>query len=176
MSQSAPFRNLDALYDKVQVHSDRVMDAYAGKFKCRKGCSDCCSSDRSVSAVEYANAARVLAELPEKKRTRLQAQKPSKKRCSMLLDGVCSIYEARPLICRSHGLPLVLERSKGRQMVDVCPLNFTDGSLAKVPPEDLLAQGTVDSILVAVNALYCQEEGGDPRKRRQLASLLESSD
>jgi Fe-S-cluster containining protein len=91
----------------------------------------------------------------------------------MLLDGACSVYEARPLICRSHGLPLVLERSKGRQMVDVCPLNFTDGSLATLPPEDLLAQGTVDSILVAVNALYCQEEGGDPRKRRQLASLLD---
>lgn len=170
---SDPFRNLGALYQKVQVHSDRVMDTYAGKFKCRKGCSDCCSSDRSVSAVEFANVARVLSELPEKKLARLKSQPRSKKRCSMLLDGNCAVYEARPLICRGHGLPLVLERSKGRQMVDVCPLNFTDGSLAKVPREDLLAQGTVDSILVAVNALYCQEEGGDPRKRRQVAELLE---
>lgn len=169
---SDPYRNLRALYDKVQVHSDRVMDAYAGKFQCRKGCSDCCSSDRSVSAVEYANVARVLAELPEKKRERLKSQPRSKKRCSMLLDGQCAVYEARPLICRSHGLPLVLERSKGRQYVDVCPLNFSDGSLGSVPPEDLLAQGTVDSILVAVNALYCQEEGGEPKKRRNLASLL----
>ncbi|MFT5583466.1 MAG: Fe-S-cluster containining protein [Cognaticolwellia sp.] len=170
---SDPFRNLGALYEKVQVHSDRVMDTYAGKFKCRRGCSDCCSSDRSVSAVEYANVENALSELPEKTLSRLRSLPGSKKSCSMLLDGACTVYKARPLICRGHGLPLVLERSKGRQFVDVCPLNFTDGSLATLPPEDLLAQGTVDSILVAVNALYCQEEGGEPRKRRQLASLLE---
>ena len=170
---SDPFRNLSALYEKVQVHSDRIMDTYSSKFQCRRGCSDCRSSDRSVSAVEYANVAQALSEVPEKTLSRLKSQPRSKKRCSMLLDGACSVYKARPLICRSHGLPLVLERSKGRQIVDVCPLNFKDGSLGTLPPEDLLAQGTVDSILVAVNALHCQEEGGEPRKRRQLASLLE---
>ena len=42
-----------------------------------------------------------------------------------MLDGQCAIYEARPLICRTHGLAIGVDGG-----LDHCPLNFE-----KEPPE-----------------------------------------
>lgn len=173
MDASDPLRNLPTLYAKVAAHGDRVMATYPKAFACKAGCSGCCDSDRKVSAVEHANVKRAFDALSPQIQDKLKAQPASKKRCSMLLNDRCAVYEARPLICRSHGLPVVLERAKGKRVLDVCPLNFTDGSAAQLPFEDVLNVGTIDSILTAVNLLYCQEAGGDPRKRQALRTLLE---
>jgi len=44
-------------------------------------------------------------------------------RCCLLKEGRCLVYESRPLICRSHGLPLVSnDLTEGE--VDCCPLNI----------------------------------------------------
>lgn len=40
-------------------------------------------------------------------------------------DGACSIYEARPLICRKFGMPLYNPRRPG--VLGACELNFRDG-------------------------------------------------
>jgi hypothetical protein len=45
--------------------------------------------------------------------------------CPALEDGVCQIYEYRPLICRKFGIPLYNPDRPGR--VYACELNFGDG-------------------------------------------------
>ena len=40
-------------------------------------------------------------------------------------DGACAIYDSRPLVCRTFGLPL---RDGPRFIGDVCELNFTTAS------------------------------------------------
>jgi Fe-S-cluster containining protein len=40
-------------------------------------------------------------------------------------SGSCLIYESRPLVCRTFGLPI---REAERYIGDVCELNFTEGS------------------------------------------------
>jgi len=49
--------------------------------------------------------------------------------CTFLYEGQCSIYEARPLICRTQGLPLFVA---SENVLDYCPLNFKDGDPEKV--------------------------------------------
>lgn len=44
--------------------------------------------------------------------------------CPFLIEGLCSIYESRPLICRTHGLPLLYMGEDAWQM-SWCELNFT---------------------------------------------------
>jgi Fe-S-cluster containining protein len=44
--------------------------------------------------------------------------------CPMLVDGFCTIYESRPFICRSHGLPLLSMGEDGWELSH-CELNFT---------------------------------------------------
>lgn len=45
--------------------------------------------------------------------------------CPALRNGVCTIYEYRPLICRKFGIPLYNPDKPGR--VYACELNFRDG-------------------------------------------------
>ena len=44
-------------------------------------------------------------------------------------QGVCQIYEARPLVCRTFGLPL---RNGPEFMAEVCELNFTEATAAQI--------------------------------------------
>jgi Fe-S-cluster containining protein len=43
-------------------------------------------------------------------------------------NGACLMYEHRPLVCRTFGLPL---RNGDRYLGDVCELNFTSASAAE---------------------------------------------
>ena len=163
---SDPLRNLRALRHKVDEHSRRVTGQHAAAFACRRGCDGCCQTERGVSDVEFRALEEAVARLGEEERSRLRAQREAE-HCTLLLDGVCAVYEERPLICRSHGLPLVME---GR--LDVCPLNFVDLGLESLPLSDVLNVDSVTAVLVAVNALYCQEEQGDPQRRRPVGDLF----
>ena len=162
---SAPLRNLRALREKVDQHSARVFSAYPQHFACRAGCDRCCQSERTVSDVEHASLTEAVAALPPLTRARLAEQTSAG--CSLLLDGQCSVYADRPLICRSHGLPLMMD---GRR--DTCPLNFKDLPIAALPEQDVLGVEALTTVLVAVNKLYCEEQGGDPLRRRAVGGLV----
>jgi len=156
----------------VQAHADRISAAYAGKLACRAGCSGCCATDRTVTDVEAANIARAVAALPPE----TQAKLGKGKGCTMLVNDRCAIYADRPLICRSHGLPVDTGADDGPGR-DVCPLNFTDGSLILLPETDVLSLTTVNTILGAINMLYCREAGlagidTKAKRRRSLKVLL----
>ena len=50
--------------------------------------------------------------------------------CPALSDqGVCQIYESRPLVCRTFGLPL---RNGPEYLPEVCELNFVDATAAQM--------------------------------------------
>ncbi len=161
-----PLRNLEVLRDRVHNHSQRVLLEHAAHFACRRGCTDCCQTERTVTDVEFEALARAVAALDEPTRARL-AEQVGGDPCPLLLDGACSVYDERPLICRSHGLPLVMAGQH-----DVCPLNFTERSVLTLPDHDLLSVDTLTAVLVAVNALYCQEEDGDAKRRRPVGELF----
>ena len=71
----------------------------------------------------------------------------------------------RPIICRSHGLPVRLDDGD-----DVCPLNFSGGDLSDVPVDDILALSTTNMILSAVDQLYVQQTGASS-DREALSSV-----
>jgi hypothetical protein len=163
-----PFRNLTVLRERVHNHGQRVLLQYAEHFACRLGCTGCCQTERTVNDVEFDALAAAANALDEPIRSRLASNTDSDS-CPLLLDGGCALYEERPLICRSHGLPLVMEGQH-----DVCPLNFTERSILTLPDTDLISVDTLTAVLVAVNALYCQETDGDAHRRRPVSELFRS--
>jgi hypothetical protein len=88
------------------------------------------------------------------------------------VDGVCVLYLARPIICRTHGLP-VLARSENAQFVDFCPRNFT---LAETIPGHLIIDlDQLNTTLVAINALFVSSyftENPPPTERLTIADAL----
>jgi Fe-S-cluster containining protein len=111
-------RRVDDHFAAAQARSPDAM-------RCGPGCDRCCHVRISVFAIEADRiAARLRAiaqEDPElRERVRVQANDPAlADRCALLVDGRCAVYDERPMICRSHGVPV---RTEGE--TTCCPLNF----------------------------------------------------
>lgn len=116
---------------------------HLNNMSCRLGCSKCCYVELSIFQAEayvilewvnflsleekqnFLNELRT-SEQPKQKNTLGKISKP----CAFLRNGKCTIYEIRPTICRTQGLPLQYkisdEKNQVQLAVDVCPLNFTE--------------------------------------------------
>ena len=101
---------------------------------------------------------------------------PSQKPYCEFLDvaGACQIYPFRPLVCRTHGLPLKMDSLESvssslslrilNDEVVTCQLNFvTDQDPA---PQDVLNDLQVQRLLHVVNARFCENNQiSDPLRR-----------
>jgi len=164
-----------ALAAKVDVFFDRVLDAHRAEMQCGSGCSDCCSVRLTVTLVEAATIAAALAEMAEEARGTIAARAVASgpERCAALdADHRCSIYAARPLVCRSHGAP-IRRRDPDRSLpvVDACPRNFT-GGFADVPEADGFDQETISTVLAALDAALADAVGTERGIRLDLGDLL----
>ncbi|HLO76183.1 MAG TPA: YkgJ family cysteine cluster protein [Magnetospirillum sp.] len=66
---------------------------------CRRGCGWCCHQRVGAAAVEVLTMARALRQRPQALAA-LAAWQPGQP-CAFLKDGACSVYDVRPLKCRS---------------------------------------------------------------------------
>lgn len=73
--------------------------------------------------------------------------------------GDCAVYAVRPILCRTHGLPIQLETGR-----DICPLS------GRPAVGQALNLTTINALLTAVNARFC-EQSGVPDARVPLESL-----
>ena len=167
-------------YDQLLTKADAFFDAARERgadLQCAEGCVACCHVELSVCRVE---ADRIREHVRASEARDVLAERASKDtdgECVMLVDGRCAIYSARPLVCRTQGLPLAYPpgvvpeeavRARG-DGVDVtwCPLNFTSG----LDSADILAASTLDEALVLVNRAHCDALGSDPLERLFLREI-----
>lgn len=91
-----PYKKLLMLYDLM----DQLSAAMSPAMPCKKGCSSCCHYNVSVSEIEVA----YIEQASKTKRAKRLA--PAKEfhgtPCTFLKNGACSIYSARPFVCRRH--------------------------------------------------------------------------
>ena len=131
---TGPDPHLVTLRARVDRHFEAAVERSPEQFACRAGCERCCHQRFSVFAVEAAPIREALAALARtdpglRQRIREQGRDADSSRCALLVDGRCSVYAQRPLICRSHGLPIATadpEQPEGPLRLDHCPLNFVD--------------------------------------------------
>lgn len=76
-------------------------------------------------------------------------------------DGSCSIYEVRPIICRTHGAPVSwMEEDDGggnkEESRDVCPLNFEGVNLKELQAQDVISLDKLNTILSVIARHYVQ--------------------
>lgn len=166
MRVSSSYKNfikqVDASVAELQAH-------YSKHLICKAGCSGCCHHHLSVFAVEAETARAAIEALPADLRVRVeeQAHKVVERdqqgqpvACPLLVDDRCSIYESRPLICRTQGLPLLVEAEDGEQEVDFCPLNFTEpGAVEDLDEDHLVPLDAMNLQLALINLQYCRETG-----------------
>ena len=133
----------------------RVMEAQPEQLQCGRGCSLCCYGLFEIGSADIPLLAEGLAKLHPARRKKIvrrakeiveSSAHPDLRECSPIEkdrffdrtaetpcpnlddDGQCMIYEHRPLVCRTFGLPL---RNGATYLGDICDLNFTNATQAQ---------------------------------------------
>ncbi|MCU0658155.1 MAG: YkgJ family cysteine cluster protein [Polyangiaceae bacterium] len=170
---------LRQLAARVDAFFAAVHSRHGASMQCSSGCHDCCLPGLSCTPVEAAALRLALRSLPAEAREalRLRALAPPSDRCILLdLQGRCVAYEARPLICRSHGVPVRVRDRRGLPLVDACIRNFSTEGPGALPASDVLDQQTLSTVLLAIDALHAQEQGLAPGGRVELLALALEED
>lgn len=89
---------------KIYSLMTEVNQAVKPYIACGKGCSDCCKMNVSISAIEAdrlsATSRKPMAVV--KRPVLHPEQEFSGVPCPFLVEDTCSVYEARPYVCRAH--------------------------------------------------------------------------
>ena len=118
------FTKLKELYDAIDKATAQIAQTHQKEFRCSPGCSDCCHAAFDVSLVEGYYILQNFRELPRKvRRIALKNADRAMKawnrmltdraeiakvriRCPLLADDDrCMTYKARPVNCRTYGVP-----------------------------------------------------------------------
>ncbi len=160
--------NYRALVRRADDHARAVFTRYGSHMACQKGCDDCCRF-LSLFPVEAAALSAAFLELPPESRALIETACAQDTECPLLHNHECLLYAARPLICRTHGLPVCFKEQDSLK-VDFCPENFKD--LTKLPGDALLDLDQLNTTLAAVNALFLNSIDADLPDRIPISQAL----
>lgn len=161
--------NYHLLLRKVDELCAAVSRDFAEQIQCRAGCSGCCR-EITLFPVEAAALLLALAGLSPEAAAQLAAASGAGQggRCPLLADGLCLVYANRPVICRTHGLPLLL-KIDGETRVDFCPENFQGAK--SLPGQAIINLELLNHALVTINALFVEKTAAAPSKSGQRQSI-----
>lgn len=158
----------DAYFDFIKFVDERIVELekiHSKNIVCAKKCSSCCI-DTTVLPIEFFSILSVLI-------TKNIKPDITKENCSLLKKSLCQIYELRPLICRTHGLPLAYGEDEDplAKSISFCELNFK----SKIPDfndKNILDMDELNIELVRLNEKFLKSYDGELPERMDLKDLL----
>lgn len=149
-------------YQKMIVDVDRlsrrIVSRHRDHIACTRRCAgNCCRIHVSVYPVEAISMARALHKLAPDLRRRIQHKARHTNSfgpCPLLEDRTCLMYDARALICRTHGLPMLTEY-KDHRAIGFCQKNFRNG--APISEDDIFNLSSMNKSLAAINRKFVNE-------------------
>ncbi len=146
----------ERLQETLRIHAEvdervrRLHLIHGDRLQCRKGCASCCIDDLTVFEVEAQRIREWCSEV--------LAEEPYPEGACAFLDGegACRIYEHRPYVCRTQGLPLrwyaTDDDGKTVEWRDICERNETGAPIVSLPDESCWLVGPVEARLVGLQA------------------------
>jgi Fe-S-cluster containining protein len=168
-------KNYKQLTARVDALCSDIAATLGDQITCSAGCSSCCTAI-TVFPVEAAAIRDALESLPERKAREIHlhiADHSDDERCPLLFNHRCLLYDARPIICRTHGLPIVYT-SEGQRSSDCCPLNLTEAT--SVSGSSVVDLDKLNTLLVAVNSIYLsQTDSIESPERLTIAEVIRNT-
>jgi Fe-S-cluster containining protein len=140
------------LRDQVDQLVGRLETIHRDAIQCKQGCTHCCVN-LTVWPVEFFAIAEDLGAAGIKPVFDPTAA------CGFLKDGLCQIYAFRPIICRTHGLPLVYlddEQDEPAYGVTFCEKNFQEADDSAFGPDNTLDMDAVNQALAHLQAAFVE--------------------
>lgn len=159
------------LLAQLDAEIERLCRGYGRQLKCRETCSSCCT-ELTLLPIEAESVRRACSVLPIEHRKVIRRQAGSTgTSCPFLSRRRCLIYPARPIICRTHGLPVAYVDPE-REIVEVsaCPLNFPPKH--EFDQEGLLFLDPFNDQLMRLNVLLGQDPPPGPTRRILMRELF----
>ncbi|HAQ60663.1 TPA: hypothetical protein DCR49_01465 [Candidatus Delongbacteria bacterium] len=158
----------DAYFDFIKFVDEKIsaLEQIHSKYLvCKKKCSSCCM-DTTVLPIEFFS----ILSAVKSKNINISVSKES---CSLLKKSLCQIYEIRPLICRTHGLPLAYGQDDDplSKSVSFCELNFTK-RIPAFKDSNILDMDELNIELVRLNEKFLKSYDGELPERMELKDLI----
>jgi len=157
-----------SLIEKLDTHEAKLLQKYGEYVRCTKGCSECCILE-SVFPVDAYVIYKAITSGEIDSNSLSFDETPG--RCVFLKNDLCSIYSARPVICRTHGYPVLVDGK-----ADFCPENFKN--LKTIDSEYILDLENLNRALASINIIFQREIETDEiflKERITLKELKEFS-
>ena len=151
------------LRSAIDLHVQQLEEKHSKNMACKKGCDMCCLNF-DVFPIEFdAIKKQVTEQYPETLHQELPLDIGEK--CLFLVDHQCAIYQARPIICRTHGYPLLYMNDSGDQWeLSHCELNFNAVEEDYFHEENTYPQDTYNSQLFMLNKTYIKTAHPDKKE------------
>ncbi len=166
-------RNYRDFLARVDQICREIETAFAPSIACHAGCNGCCRHI-SLFPVEAAALTAAVGSLPPDQASHVRARALGTSPdgpCPLLENGRCLLYEARPIICRTHGLP-VLTLREGKKTVDFCPKNFL--GIRSLPGTAVIDLDRLNTTLAAIDTLFVQESSTDSPRGSDRMTIAEA--
>lgn len=176
------FLHYQKLLSDIEIITKDLKERFSQQITCHLGCIGCCQQQLTLSLIEVDFISLAIKNLPtnQQQKILLAAQaiknKTNQTNACPLLDNIsCSVYESRPVICRTHGFPITFKDEESEELfLDVCPLNFSeDGESVELNLTDTIDIDRLNLRLAAINYTYSRDELGDGKKSAERMEMSE---
>ena len=153
MNEQHYFESYRKLRDDIDIQANRLEKIHKEHMECKKGCDSCCI-DYSILPIEFFYILNALKKI----KISLPDLNPGiKDKCTFLSGHSCTIYEHRPIICRTHGLPLIFMNDDNEWELSACQLNFAKFDFNEFSLENTYQQDLYNSKLFMLNKEYLNQ-------------------
>jgi uncharacterized protein len=149
MQKNKLFDDYFSLRDELDVYCSRLYEFHVPHLMCKAGCDQCCM-DFGMLPIEFFAIRQEAGE-----RIRNGEVSLSESGCPFLIDHRCVIYQSRPFICRTQGLPLLFMNDDQCEL-SACELNFTEFDFDEFSEENTFPQDQYNSRLFLLNLKFIE--------------------
>lgn len=143
------FKEYFAIRDEMDLHCAELYKLHAPHLNCKAGCDSCCM-DFSIFPVEFFAIKKQAGD-----NLKNGIKPASDGECPFLVNHRCVIYDARPIICRTQGLPLLYMGDEQWEL-SACELNFTGFDFDEFTEENTFPQDRYNSRLFLLNQKFIE--------------------
>lgn len=147
------FDEYKLLRNKIDNLANHLEKSHKNHIECKKGCDMCCM-DYNIFPLEFYF---IVKDLKEKKLLPENSSNNKENSCVFLIKHSCSIYQQRPIICRTHGLPLLFMNEDSDWELSACELNFTQFNFEEFTLKNTFPQDKYNSKLFLLNKAFISE-------------------
>lgn len=139
------------LINEIEHITEKLSNIHSQHIKCCKTCSSCCEKFMVLPVEKYIIENQIS-------KANFEIADSNSTSCKYLINNICSIYNFRPVMCRTHGFPLLYFNSDMQTYeFSSCDMNFIDFELENLTEDICILMDEINTRLYSLNQKFIEE-------------------